>query len=145
MKQCSVCKEFKELDEFYKAARRKDGRQSACKGCHAVQADNSMKKKPEKYSAIRRQSYKKAVARYKEWKEHYSCSFCNEDESVCLELHHKDPSQKEFQISKLRNAKWEKFIDEVNKCVVVCSNCHRKIHAGLIDDSNVPTVGENAL
>jgi hypothetical protein len=54
-----------------------------------------------------------------------------------LEFHHLDPSQKEFNLSVTNNG-WNKLIREADKCVLLCSNCHRMVHAGIInlpDDS----------
>lgn len=49
-----------------------------------------------------------------------------------LEFHHKDPSQKDFGISdngSLRS--WDKIKVELEKCVLLCSICHKELHAGL--------------
>jgi len=52
---------------------------------------------------------------------------------VCLDFHHKDPNEKDFTIGKYRNKSKENLLKEIEKCVCVCSNCHRKIHAGIIN------------
>jgi len=60
------------------------------------------------------------------------CSICGYDKcSAALDFHHIDPTQKEFRLSKnvLIN---DTVIAEVNKCVILCANCHREYHAGLI-------------
>jgi DNA-binding CsgD family transcriptional regulator len=50
-----------------------------------------------------------------------------------LEFHHLDPTQKDFGIaSKGITRSWDKVKEELDKCIMVCSNCHREIHAGLI-------------
>ncbi len=46
-----------------------------------------------------------------------------------LEFHHTDPSKKDFQISTNLSKAWEKLKKELDKCILVCSNCHREIHA----------------
>ena len=48
-----------------------------------------------------------------------------------LQFHHIDPSQKDFSISHVTRS-WERIKDEIEKCVLVCANCHAEIHAGLI-------------
>lgn len=49
-----------------------------------------------------------------------------------LELHHLDPSQKGFGIGdKGYTRSWEKIKAELDKCVLVCANCHREISAGI--------------
>ena len=45
-----------------------------------------------------------------------------------LEFHHKDPNQKDFDWSKLRLKSWDKICEELDKCEVLCANCHREEH-----------------
>lgn len=62
------------------------------------------------------------------------CECCGYDKcNSALEFHHKDPNKKDFGISsKGYTRSWEKVKEELDKCIMVCSNCHREIHAGLI-------------
>lgn len=62
-----------------------------------------------------------------------ACQFCGYARcSNALEFHHKDPSQKDFGISaKGYTRSWKKVQQELDKCVLVCSNCHQEIHAGI--------------
>ncbi len=48
-----------------------------------------------------------------------------------LELHHIDPNEKEFSFGSVMSnpKKWTKIVEELRKCILVCSNCHREIHA----------------
>ena len=67
------------------------------------------------------------------------CGIC--DYNRCqgaLELHHLDPSEKEFSIGKIRACpkSWKKIVEELRKCVLLCANCHREYHNNLID---IPT------
>lgn len=53
---------------------------------------------------------------------------CNE----ALEFHHIDKDKKDFIISSRDiPTDWDKIKPELDKCILVCSNCHREIHAGL--------------
>jgi 5-methylcytosine-specific restriction endonuclease McrA len=62
------------------------------------------------------------------------CVFCGFDDYLCaLEFHHKDPEQKDFEISKNALKNFDLLIPEIEKCITVCSCCHREIHAGIID------------
>lgn len=46
-----------------------------------------------------------------------------------LEFHHVDPKEKDFEIgSKWCNKSWVVLKKELDKCILVCSNCHREIH-----------------
>ena len=49
-----------------------------------------------------------------------------------LEFHHVDPSQKEFGISTKSIKSLKSQLKELKKCILVCSNCHKGIHAGLL-------------
>ena len=66
------------------------------------------------------------------------CKICGYNKcDAALEFHHINPKFKEFGIGKrgiTRSLSENK--KEVDKCILVCANCHREIHAGLIDISN---------
>ena len=48
-----------------------------------------------------------------------------------LTFHHKDPLQKDFQISG-QSVSFDKLKLEVDKCELLCHNCHGEVHAGLL-------------
>jgi galactitol-specific phosphotransferase system IIB component len=65
------------------------------------------------------------------------CEICGYSRCIkALEFHHRDPAKKDFSISG-KSWGFEKLKDEVDKCVLVCSNCHRELHAGIIDINNI--------
>ena len=46
------------------------------------------------------------------------------------DFHHIDPLQKDFSISAVGNTySWDKIKKEIDKCILLCANCHRQIHA----------------
>lgn len=47
-----------------------------------------------------------------------------------LSFHHLEPSKKDFRISS-RCISWESMVKELDKCVLLCSNCHMEVHDGL--------------
>lgn len=62
-----------------------------------------------------------------------ACQLCGYDRCVtALDYHHVDPATKLFEISTGLNRSWSKVLAEAKKCVLICSNCHREIHSGLI-------------
>jgi hypothetical protein len=65
------------------------------------------------------------------------CTFCGYDRcSSALEFHHLEKSNKHFGISqKGFSRSWTKVKAELNKCILVCSNCHKEIHAGQLQPS----------
>jgi len=49
-----------------------------------------------------------------------------------LEFHHVEPLSKDFSISGSGCTRsWKKVQGELDKCMILCANCHREIHAGL--------------
>lgn len=66
------------------------------------------------------------------------CQICGYDKcNRALAFHHINPEEKEFQISIAQTKSWEKVKQELQKCILVCHNCHEEIHAGLIDTTNL--------
>jgi 5-methylcytosine-specific restriction endonuclease McrA len=61
------------------------------------------------------------------------CIICGyKKSSKALEFHHRDPKTKEFGISmKGLTRSWKKILKEIDKCELVCANCHREVHAGI--------------
>ena len=46
-----------------------------------------------------------------------------------LEFHHKNPLEKEFNVSKKGHCRsWERVLREIQKCDLLCANCHRELH-----------------
>jgi hypothetical protein len=62
---------------------------------------------------------------------------CGEDHPSALQFHHRDPSTKSFSItskelSTPKKRPWDTvIIPELDKCKLLCSNCHFKHHSGL--------------
>lgn len=63
-----------------------------------------------------------------EYKATLACSRCPENDPVCLDFHHCDPSLKEVNIANAIHSGWSKarIEAEIAKCEVLCANCHRK-------------------
>jgi hypothetical protein len=71
-----------------------------------------------------------------------SCEICNYNRCInALEFHHLDPTKKDFGISAKGYARsWEKVKSEIKKCVLLCANCHREFHAGMLQLSQVTVI-----
>lgn len=83
-------------------------------------------------------------AKIKDWALEYKgnkCSCCGYNKcKEALEFHHINPEEKDFIISDRHiSFTWDEAKKELDKCIVVCSNCHREIHAGIrkIEESNL--------
>lgn len=51
---------------------------------------------------------------------------------AALEFHHLDPAEKDFHLARAGHSRsWERVRAELDKCVMLCSNCHKEVHAGI--------------
>ena len=84
------------------------------------------KAKVIKAAAVNR---KKFTADWAAFKATLKCKVCGENHPATLDFHHVDPNEKEHSIDRLvRNRSWKTIERELEKCVVLCANCHRKHH-----------------
>ena len=62
------------------------------------------------------------------------CEICGYNKcSRALSFHHLDPKKKNFGVAANGMTRsWEKTRKEIDKCILVCSNCHMEIHEGLV-------------
>jgi len=67
---------------------------------------------------------------FKEIKSELKCKKCGEDDPCCIELHHRDPSEKDITLNEAVNKGWgkDRILRELAKCDPLCANCHRKLH-----------------
>lgn len=71
------------------------------------------------------QGFKQQAVIYKGGK----CQICGYNKHFCaLDFHHQDPSEKEANIADLTYSDWEFVKEELDKCILVCANCHRELH-----------------
>ncbi len=75
----------------------------------------------------RRKKVRRMAVEYKEGK----CQSCGYSRCIdALEFHHNDSSKKDFSISeKGYTRSWDKVKEELDKCTLLCANCHRELHA----------------
>lgn len=61
------------------------------------------------------------------------CSLCEYDKCIdALDFHHLNPDEKDFNISDHGlKMDWPLIKEELDKCILVCANCHREIHSNL--------------
>jgi hypothetical protein len=76
----------------------------------------------------------KRKKKIREWLRNYKkslkCQRCPETHPACLEFHHKDTDKKEQEINNMvkNGCSISKIKEEIAKCDVLCSNCHKKLH-----------------
>jgi hypothetical protein len=88
-------------------------------------------KKKDHYNSLRKARVDKNTIAFREWKEQQGCAVCGETFGPCLEMHHSNPD-KEHNVANLASYSLQKMLTEALKCVVLCSNCHRKVHHGVV-------------
>lgn len=130
-KYCLVCSPFKlhntkqlvKIPKPYKCACGETdpnnfygNKHTICSKCHSKYTTN--KGKETKLKAV---NYKGCV-----------CCICGYSKCIeALDFHHIDPTKKDMNFKGMRGWSWNRLITELDKCILVCSNCHREIHSGL--------------
>lgn len=73
---------------------------------------------------------RKRVEKFQEFRQTLSCIKCGENRAPCLEFHHPNFREgKEPCISYLvRRVSWEKLMEAIKECDVLCANCHKMEH-----------------
>lgn len=112
-KICSKCGKDLPLTDYY--SRGKGKLRAECKTCHKNYVKSKYNERKEAVNEIKGTE---------------GCVKCGEKRSYALDFHHKDPSKKDANISRItsNNNKMESIYSEIEKCVVLCSNCHREFH-----------------
>lgn len=129
VKICTRCKEEKSIDKFN---RKGSGYQYHCRDCSKKILKEDYVNNKDRYLAKTLKNKTLAIKEIKEFKNTLKCMCCDEKETCCLDFHHLDPNKKDFNIGSksVTGITLETLKKEINKCVVLCSNCHRKVHAG---------------
>lgn len=61
------------------------------------------------------------------------CAICGYNKCwQALEFHHINPVEKKYKIADGFKRGWQSLKKELNKCMLLCRNCHAEVHAGLI-------------
>ena len=141
MRICSKCKISKSVHEFVKDNRREDGFGYRCLVCHreieknrcsTIKGKASKKISDAKYRKINREKLNlQKIVRKKEGStliqiyKNNPCSDCAKlYPSECMELDHIS-GDKKYNVANMKSMNKNKIIQEIKKCEVVCSVCHR--------------------
>tara|TARA_R110002050_G_scaffold79261_11_gene169429 strand:+ start:24161 stop:24751 length:591 start_codon:yes stop_codon:yes gene_type:complete len=116
---CYNCKIYKHESDFSKSNLNNSGQCRECSNDKDIQRNRLLKLK-----AI---EYKGGVCVRCGFDGHYSS----------FDFHHLNPSEKEFMWTKARKSTFEKIKDELDKCDLLCSNCHSVVHSKLNNDGSL--------
>lgn len=129
MKQCTTCKQFLPLELFANNKIKKDGKHNQCKPCKKIYNKSYYPKTKQIYAesrAQRRDQHRKdnqeAMLAYLMDK---SCVDCGMSDMRVLEFDHVR-GVKNFNIGNaISQQSWSIIEQEIEKCEIVCANCHR--------------------
>ncbi len=130
-KICTKCNFEKDLLLFPAKKISKDGRASWCRACFKANWDVRYYEKHQHYrdshNASRRKIREENARRVFEYLIKHPCRICGESDPVVLEFDHRDGSDKIENISNLiTHSSWKRIESEIEKCDVLCANCHRR-------------------
>lgn len=128
-KKCNICKQDKPITEYYPNKQCKHGVVGTCRPCYAIRigtwySDNRSRR--QQAANERNQKRKREVV------DHFGnkCYDCGQSYQQCVyQFHHLDPNEKDVNPSyaiTTPNKMWK----ELDKCVMLCANCHMIRHHG---------------
>lgn len=110
-KTCVICKKEQKIDMFFV---KKNRVEKTCKECK------------RNYSKLSVYNIKKQAVEYKGGK----CQSCGYNKYIgALQFHHINPQEKMANWDRLRNSAWDRLKQEIDKCELLCANCHAEKHA----------------
>ena len=123
-KKCPICEKVKEVNDI-NFNRRKIPSKIRNRGGFKRQSVGICRTCNAKITFNRNQQFKKKCVEYKGRK----CQVCGYDKCFSsLDFHHRNPSEKDFQISEVRWKPWPIIKSELDKCDCLCRNCHAELH-----------------
>ncbi len=130
-KICTKCKCEKDLLLFSAKNTSKDGRASWCRTCFKANWEKRYYENHEHYrtshNASRNKIRDQNAQKVFEYLANHSCVNCGESDPIVLEFDHRNRNDKIENISNLvTHSSWERVESEIQKCDVLCANCHRR-------------------
>lgn len=136
MKVCRVCQQSKPSEEYNRNSESKDGLHLYCRACLRIKRNEWYRNSASQREAAKLRN-KKYQIELREWiaseVKKGGCCICGEPDPACLDFHHVVQEEKTDWVYRLISLNSRRKLEvELQKCAVVCSNCHRKIHAGIV-------------
>lgn len=124
---CTKCKTFLPVDEFRNNKNTPYGLHLHCLGCEKKYLASRVKERKSYFQTKNRKLKHKWVRKLGG-----KCQRCGYNEFVSgLEFHHVDPDKKRNNATDVVYSNdYYKALAEIDKCVLMCSNCHRSLEAG---------------
>ncbi len=119
--QCSKCNATKPLKEFV----RNEQHKTTCKNCHKKKVYGWRSENPVRTQRISHRNYISSAEFIRSFKSGKKCTDCGIIYPYfVLDFHHLQ--DKEWNVSKLYQKSRSRIKEEMNKCVLICANCHRE-------------------
>ena len=132
MQYCTSCQTTKPIEDFAWKNKSTGKRQTKCKQCHSKYVANHYQTNKRAYIdravSSRPEYYQRNRDFLNTYKSNLKCVECGENHPATLDFHHIDPSGKDFGVANFGGKSITKIKDEIEKCIVLCANCHRKLH-----------------
>ena len=130
-KDCIRCGKRRTKKFFGKHTCNTDGLRRWCKQCESNYSKT-------RHPYFRRYRAEKRI-KLAEIKASTGCCQCGEKHPACLQFHHRDPKKKYKTISRLYAGtwSWERVLEEIKKCDVMCANCHLKLHGDEYESARI--------
>lgn len=128
-KRCTKCKKLKSLSGFGKRKSGRNGLQAKCLECLATYRRDWWRRDPERTRILHREALEKRKSErrtaLREIKD-IPCKDCNTPYPYyVMQFDHREPSTKLFDIgTEFASYSWDVVLKEIEKCDVVCANCH---------------------
>lgn len=127
-KLCLKCKETKKLEEFSFKEKKLNKRHCYCKVCFVTLRKDSYSKNKERYIKKSKKRKNEIVEWFVNFKKKLKCEVCGFSHPASLDFHHENDDKENNVSTLVRNGNKEKVILEIEKCRILCSNCHRILH-----------------
>lgn len=123
MKLCKKCGTEKSLDQFYKNQTKKDGLQSICKACCNANSKAHYERNPQSY-VQKSKLLHRANTEFIKRRKSQPCADCGESYPYyVMQFDHREDKLFDIANSTFRSSTL-KLQREIDKCDVVCANCH---------------------
>jgi hypothetical protein len=131
LRKCGRCGEFKPRSEFAWRRKRRKQRDNMCRPCRSVYHREHYLANKQRYidqARARKQALRLERTTYLlEFFSSHPCTDFGEKDPVVLEFDHLSAEAKSFGIGQaLSYRAWPSILEEIEKCEVVCANCHRR-------------------
>lgn len=126
--KCRQCKLEKEYELFVKNRTKVLGIILLCKACKKINDKKSYNKRKESILLKKKVKYDVHIKEVNSIKIEFGCAKCNDKRGYVLDYHHLQDKSFNIAMALSKGVNLERVKKEIQKCIVLCSNCHREFH-----------------